>query len=84
MTQLDKIAELAGKLIADGRRLQYEIDLLQKDCLTTTEFAHLKELSPKTVTNHCLLGHYDHCRRVGGCWQIHRCELHDRPGKGAR
>lgn len=45
------------------------------DYLTTTDFARLVELEPKTISNYASSGRIHNRQRKGDLWLIHKSEL---------
>lgn len=80
MPGIQEIVTLAQRIRQDCDRLIKMAEPLkdQKEWLSTAEFAAIKGIKPRSVSNYCRLGRYDKFRqKKNGHYEIHISELED-------
>ena len=72
---IKRIIETCKRIQQDCDEILKVAEPLQKEWLTTPEFARLQGLKTKTVCNYCRIGMYRNIRRRNGHYEIHKSEL---------
>jgi len=75
---IQQIIETCKKIQEECNEILKVAEPLQKEWLTTPEFALLQGLKTKTVCNYCRIGMYRKIRERNGHYEIHRSELKGR------
>lgn len=74
---IQKIIDTCKKSQSDCDQILKVAEPLQKEWLSSAEFARLEGLQTKTVSNYCRSGILRNIRRRNGHYEIHKSELKD-------